>query len=303
MRIAPWSKEGSWFKGNLHIHTNESDGSLSLPETLAQYRAAAYDFVAITDHDILSRAWDFAPSGLLCLPGIEMNAGPSSCGGVFHVLGVGVSRDFPDGAAPTPQEAVDAIRAAGGEAIVAHPRWSGVELAELLPLRGHLGMEVFNSSCEFSIGKGGSDQLWDSLLARGVPALGFANDDCHNHFNDHRPNDAVFAWNMVKAESLDQASIMAALRAGDFYFSCGPEIRDLRLEDGVLSLECSPVESVCFHAEPGRGLGERFASLDGRALKGASFKARGSEKYLRAELTDFQGRKAWSNPIFMKPVS
>jgi predicted metal-dependent phosphoesterase TrpH len=41
--------EGKWYKGNLHTHTNNSDGVLSPAQMAEQYRAAGYDFLCITD--------------------------------------------------------------------------------------------------------------------------------------------------------------------------------------------------------------------------------------------------------------
>ncbi|MBR2262926.1 MAG: hypothetical protein IJ917_01045, partial [Firmicutes bacterium] len=40
----------TWYKGNLHMHTQVSDGDLPFEEAVALYRKAGYDFLAITDH-------------------------------------------------------------------------------------------------------------------------------------------------------------------------------------------------------------------------------------------------------------
>ena len=51
----PYSNDGNtWFKGNIYAHSNESDGSIS-PEKLCEaYRMAGYDFVVITDHNVIT---------------------------------------------------------------------------------------------------------------------------------------------------------------------------------------------------------------------------------------------------------
>ena len=50
MRNLPFDKPGRFYKGNLHVHSANSDGTLP-PEELARvYREAGYDFLAITDH-------------------------------------------------------------------------------------------------------------------------------------------------------------------------------------------------------------------------------------------------------------
>ena len=41
---------GRFFRGNLHCHSDRSDGALPPAEVVRAYREAGYDFVAITDH-------------------------------------------------------------------------------------------------------------------------------------------------------------------------------------------------------------------------------------------------------------
>ena len=120
---------------------------------------------------------------------------------------------------------VDAIREQGGVAIVAHPYWSGLTVADVEGLRDHLGLEVYNADTEVHIGRGNSQVLWDDLLTRGRMPLGVAVDD------SHRPGqDSLRAWTVVRAPDRTPASIMGALRAGHFYASCGPEILDVTWE-------------------------------------------------------------------------
>lgn len=40
-------------KGTLHIHTNRSDGAFSVEEVVKMHIKAGYDFIAISDHDIV----------------------------------------------------------------------------------------------------------------------------------------------------------------------------------------------------------------------------------------------------------
>ena len=100
------------------------------------------------------------------------------------------------------------------------------------------------------------------------------------------------------------------LRKGRFYSSAGPEIHSLELDDGVLTVRCSPVASATLVAGPRRGarvnagrLGYPHAAeiLD-RDAAGAITAARlerpwGAE-YGRLELADASGRKAWTNPVW-----
>ena len=45
-----FSKHGNFFKGNLHGHSNFSDGKLAPEEVCNAYIEKGYDFISITDH-------------------------------------------------------------------------------------------------------------------------------------------------------------------------------------------------------------------------------------------------------------
>ncbi|OGV62695.1 MAG: hypothetical protein A3K19_13605 [Lentisphaerae bacterium RIFOXYB12_FULL_65_16] len=296
-----WLGDGNWYKGNLHTHTTQSDGAATPDDMMACYRKAGYDFLALSDHNRLTRV-TAAPAGLLLIPGEEVSAGIAEMGGEFHFVAVNLREQINPREFGTPQAIIDAVRAQGGEVVIAHPFWSALTIRDLLPLRDYLGIEIYNSSCFYSIGKGHSLVQWDDLLIRGCRVLGFAHDDAHYHFNDHRPNDAAVAYIMVKATALTVDGIMAALRAGEFY-ACsgpgtGPEIKDFYLEDGYAVARTSPSAVITIATESGRGLGESFTASAGATITDARYKLRGREKFVRLEVTDRDGKAAWSNPLF-----
>lgn len=41
---------GRFFRGNLHCHSNRSDGLLQPDEVVGAYRDAGYDFICLSDH-------------------------------------------------------------------------------------------------------------------------------------------------------------------------------------------------------------------------------------------------------------
>lgn len=57
----------------------------------------------------------------------------------------------------------------------------------------------------------------------------YAADDAH--FQPQDPSGRA-AWVQVRAESLDPAALLTALKAGHYYASTGPEIHAIRLHDG-----------------------------------------------------------------------
>lgn len=65
-----FDEKGKWYKGNLHTHTTASDGRYTPEETMNLYRRLGYDFLALTDHWILSKGGWY--DNMLLLPGIEL---------------------------------------------------------------------------------------------------------------------------------------------------------------------------------------------------------------------------------------
>ena len=45
-----FSNKGNFFKGNLHGHSNYSDGKLTPEDVCNAYIETGYDFISITDH-------------------------------------------------------------------------------------------------------------------------------------------------------------------------------------------------------------------------------------------------------------
>ncbi|MDR0597698.1 MAG: PHP domain-containing protein [Treponema sp.] len=113
-------------KADLHIHSNWSDGSLSVGEIIKTARALKLRAVSITDHDTMDGQEEAleegARQGLRVIPGIEVSALDPDSGRKVHILGYqardrdSVSRacrPYLEDRGRAVLEAVDAIRAAG----------------------------------------------------------------------------------------------------------------------------------------------------------------------------------------------
>jgi len=285
---AAFASEGQWFKGNLHTHTTESDGRLSPKEVTDAYRDAGYDFVVITDHEKVTDVGDLTQPGLLVMPGVELARSTAELGQSYHIVCLNVTRvpQTPPGA--TVQEVIAATTALGGEAFIAHPSWSGLTFKDLLGHEGLLGIEVYNTTCDMTIGKGYSTTQWDDLLARGLAPLGLAVDDLHRH-----PRDFAQGWIMVRAEELTQEAVMAAIRTGHFYSSTGPDIHHVELHGGTIHVSCSPVMRINFICATSRG--HCVFATDGKPFTDASFEVGAECGYVRVECVDERGKTAWTN--------
>jgi predicted metal-dependent phosphoesterase TrpH len=305
----PWAASGDWYKGNLHTHTTESDGRFTPEEVIRRYRKAGYHFLALSDHNKVTRVSRRASDGLLLLLATELDGDRADLGDTYHVLGFGLTNAAdppgrrPSKAGPAPRhpkvpQAIAWIKAHGGEAVIAHPYWSSLVVADLLRYDGYLGVEVFNTGCHYEIGKGYSSVHWDDVLARRRRLWAIAVDDSHHRASPSHPLDTARAWVMVKARALTRAAVMKSLRAGLFYSSWGPTIRDISVKDGVVTARTSPVTEINFVARGSSG-GSAFA-VKSPTITRASYRLAGGEGYLRVECRDAEGRWAWANPMFLR---
>lgn len=284
----PFATPGIWLKANLHAHTTASDGDSPPATRVQQYRDAGYDVLAITDHHTVVPIAELDRPGMVLLQSLE--AHPACPGGpIYHLVCLNVPVGFACGEGEPAQSLIDRARAAGGEVILAHPYWCGRTIEQIQALDHLLAIEVYNSTCR-RIGKGDSSVVWDYLLATGTTLPAVAVDDVHHD------DDLYGGWTMIRAREATSEAVLEALRAGAFYASCGPEITDFGYANGAFFLRCSPVAEISFI---GRGAQGRsfFASHHGEPLQEALWTASANLPYIRAMVTDFAGRRAWTQPL------
>lgn len=297
----PFEARGRWFKGNLHTHSLNSDGNLTVKQLTSLYRSCGYDFLSITDHGVLTVTEGLSTPRFLLIPGEEVSVGASGAGTSLHIVALNITTELPveeGDRGESPQRVIDLIRESGGEAVIAHPYWSGLTFNDLIGLGGYLGLEVFNTVCDLTINRGLSNVHWDNLLTAGRRLLGFGVDDAHSKTREGLPSDSCGAWIRVKAESLTVDRLMASIRRGLFYSSTGPEIKNIHIGGDEISVSTSPAKTISFVSNA--TLGERYTA-EGDCLVEAAYTLRGGESYVRIESSDKYGRTAWSNPIYIYP--
>ena len=282
---------GVWLKGNLHMHTSRSDGRCSYEEALSLYEGNGYDFIAVTDHWKVSEQGT-TPGGMLLLPGCEYDVGHNVVEGIYHIVGVGMERT-PDlirhGEGQTAQSIVDEIRACGGEAILAHPAWSLNSPDDVAHIRGFIGTEIFNSTSDFPRNARPYSGLFvDRLASLGVLLPCMAADDTHMY-----EEDLMRSWIMVHAKEKTHEAVMAAIRAGDFYATQGPEIH-LTIEGDTARVTCSPASHVVFYSN---AIWNDERATHGEGITEATCRIQPHETFVRAEVIDSDGRAAYSSPI------
>ncbi len=283
--LPPFGQPGRWFKGNLHTHTSRSDGRLTPAEVIEWHADHGYDFVAITDHDVVTNSHeDISDLPLLVIPGAEISARRGQV--EFHLLGIGIARTPSTSDAQT---VIDAVNAAGGLCFIAHPYWHDLSLSSLLSLNRYAGIEIFNAGCWLEINKGHALVHWDGILRRGRNVWGIATDDSHFHSPDFG-----HGWVVVRAERLDAPAILQALRSGRFYSTMGPEIHDVQIEGREVRVRCSPARSVYLIGD-GWHAPNAIQAWEGEPITEAKFTLHPKQRYLRVEVVDGEHRSAWTN--------
>lgn len=277
-------------KVNLHLHTTKSDGAKPPEEAAAIYRSAGYDILAITDH------WKYRKSGeiggLRILSGIEYDIGGSDgAAGVIHILGLGCSQKPQVARGAHPQEMIDGIHQAGGMAVLAHPAWSLNTVDQIEKLHGIEATEIYNSVSDAGdSSRPYSGHFADCSACRGRFYPLIADDDTHI-YNEW---DAAYSYIMLAcAPDATDGEVLDAIRRKDFYASQGPEIHLFREGDRAI-VKCSPASRISIFSN---AVWAPDRSIRGENLTEASCKLLPVEKFIRAEVTDVSGKKAWSNFI------
>jgi len=299
----PFDKPGRFYRGNLHAHSTNSDGSRR-PEELAHlYREAGYDFLAITDHFRqrygfpITDTRPYRRQGFTTLLGAELHAPATALGEDWHLLAVGLPHDFPprhpsEGGPELARRAVEAGAFVG----IAHPAWYGLTPADAESLEGAAhAVEVYNHSASEDNDRGGGWYLADALLAEGARLNAYAADDAH--LREGAP-DAFGGWVEVRSETLEPEAILAALKAGYYYSSQGPEIHAVEVGGKSVAVRHSPARAVFLGGRAtarARVLGEGITECE---LPLAPF----AGSHFRATVVDAAGRRAWTNPVWLDRV-
>jgi len=291
MRQFRYSGAGRWFKGNTHLHSTASDGGKTFAELADIYHAEGYDFLFRTDHWVASDiSVDTTAYPLLWLDGIEID-GRDGTGAFFHAVCLGKVDDVcqDDGF----ESALRSARAQGALVIAAHPYWCGNSLEDCLRWSFD-GVEIYNHVCHWLNGKGGGLVHWDALLDRDPNVLAFAVDDAHLKPESPGWNGG---WIVVNAEACTRRQVLSAIRRGNFYSSCGPEIRSIALDGDELSMTTSPIRFMRLVGPDSSG--KRVGSFDGPPLTSVSMRVPDSWSYVYVEIEDGAGRRAWTNNLFV----
>lgn len=142
-----------------------------------------------------------------------------------------------------------------------HPNFGwAITAEELMQVGGESFFEVYNGHPSVNNDgdehHAGVERMWDISLAFRLTQLklgvlyALAVDDSHQYHEFASTNsNPGRGWVMVRSASLDAASLIAALEAGDFYASSGVRLKDIERTPGALSVEIDPEPGVSYTTE------------------------------------------------------
>jgi len=296
----PFSQPGRFWKGNLHTHSNRSDGGYS-PEVVCQhYREAGYDFISLTDHFLanydfpITDTRPFRSDRFTTIIGAELHTDLTEFGSMWHILAVGLPDDFPPpGESETAAHMANRAMETGAYVAVAHPSWYGITERDIEAIGMVDAIEVLNGVAVDHNDHPESWPLTDVALGRGQRYNVCATDDYHGTSGRH---DFGRGWVEVKSESLEPEALRKALKAGHYSSSTGPKIHDLRRDGTKLLLRCSPASRVFL-------TGYSAAAVAVEGGNGLEFEFDLSEfksPYGRITVRGADGGSAWSNPFWFE---
>lgn len=306
--LAPFALPGRFWRGNLHTHSNLSDGALDADSVVEAYARAGYDFMMLSDHYLGRYAWPIADTRKMrsnrftTILGAELHAPMTQVGELWHIVAAGLPLDFePTGEEETGVDLARRAAAAGAFIGIAHPSWSQLSRDDGRAIEVAHAVEVYNHCCAVECDRGDGWYLMDQLLNDGRRLTAFATDDAHFHYGDY---DAFGGWVEVKAESLEPELLLEALKAGHYYATQGPRIHEVSLDGEDLTVASSPVNTISV-----TGGTSRAVSRIGRAITRATLDLSGLDKswlpqqsrspWLRVSVIDQHGKRAWTNPIWL----
>ena len=229
--LAPLAEGKRWYRGDLHMHTADSDGSCASQSgksvpcpafiTAQSATARGLDFIAITDHNATSHyeaMRELQPyfDRLLLIPGREITTfwGHFNIFGVTQYVDYRVARDGRDVNA-----VLRDVRALGGIASVNHAdspsgeicMGCGWEPQTTIDMSLFTGVEVINGGGHFL----SSADFWDRELATGVQLTAVGGSDNHNAPAPAGSPGAI-GWptTVVEANELSVPAILEGIRRG-----------------------------------------------------------------------------------------
>lgn len=210
-----------YYCGELHAHSEESDGVLSVGELIDHASKSKLDFLSISDHFTVSQWYRIAEADLpemIIINSLEITSqhGHANLQGIERWIDGFIDRK--DWSA---NDAAEETHRQGGLFCVNHAfssdlgwrhfdlDWKKVDLFEIFH-----SLEGPNNTSQIG--------MWDALLRAGYRIIGVSGTDSHNPEIEVERLGRVVTW--VYADELSAGGIIHGLKSGRVFVSFGPRI-------------------------------------------------------------------------------
>ncbi len=303
MRIDVIPAEGQYFRANLHCHSTLSDGTMTPEEIKTIYKAHGYAIVAYTDHRNMIGHSDLNDPGFLALTGFEMDftdgtpETPYQLRRTCHInlISPDPGRRHTDEPAGYSPDLINAYIRWGHEqgflVHYNHPVWSGEDQNDYDRYEGFDAVEIYNHGTYMSGFHEENAIIYDQMLKKHGRLFCLATDDTH------QLRDCCGGYVMVKAPALTYDAVFNALKNGHYYASWGARIDEVWIEDGVFHLTTPGAREIAFTT--GIRHAARVTAPEGGSLTQAEFPIDPDDVFVKAEVIDDAGRRAYTNAWFL----
>lgn len=209
------NKRQRWLVGELHSHSEHSDGGVTVLDAIHRARAGGLDFLAITDHNTISQN-TIRPDdpGILVIPAMEL----TSFWG--HTNFLGLAKPVADWRCRGPHEVVDRMaeaRANGATIVINHPFQNSAGGKWQSGFDGPFdALEIWNGL--WTPMNAQALAFWQELLVAGrqIPITGGSDFHLKNRRRHGHPS------NRLRVTGSSIADILSAVRAGRNVVSFSP---------------------------------------------------------------------------------
>lgn len=285
--INPWKDTTFHLLGLTHCHSSYGvdDGDLTREQVEADYITREHSFISLTGHHALTPD---PVAGLIFIPGQEV-AQSSPVASPYHVVGLGLTESVPE--VYDAQTNINSTLARTDIVVLAH----ALNDADAQALVGYSHIELTHTT-----------GLWDRNLTAGRRIWGILADDTHHPYIDG-VTPISEDWSgavVVNVDVADAASILNALRTGNFYSTRSRDnmtrpacyITKITAQGRTIRVEPSQTSSILWYAANGALV---------RTATGITtfdeYTVVGTEQYLRVKVvcTEDNTRYAYSQPVFI----
>ena len=323
---------GTFYKTNMHCHTNLSDGEMTAEEIKERYLYLGYSAVCFTDHEILVPHSDLCDENFIALHGYEvsfkrdMDQSTGLFRPVYHFNLIAESqnninmpkffRDHPSAfgnskalreRATNYVELIDHteydktwinaylkdVTDRGFLVNYNHPQWSLQTRDDYIGLQNVHSIEVINGGCRYL--NDNTSIHYEQMLRAGMRICPTAGDDTHSSA------EIGLGWTMLKASELSYDALINAYKNGHCYVSEGPEIYGLVLHNDKIQIRTSPAAEIRLFGE-GRYMQKKFFETEREIETEFGYFPEKLGSYFRLEVIDRFGKCAYTNAYFCNQI-